>query len=331
MCGADLALTPTQKVWGGSSPRVRGRLDIAVPSTMISGLIPACAGQTTAELLVDHVDLGSSPRVRGRLRPSARAHGRRGLIPACAGQTKPPNRSAFAGRAHPRVCGADLPWPRNSDVWTGSSPRVRGRRGFPGVHDGGGGLIPACAGQTVRCRSLVCSSRAHPRVCGADHGLLKRRKIAGGLIPACAGQTAYRRPRRCAAGAHPRVCGADGAQFVLGAAPQGSSPRVRGRRAEVAGQVCTLGLIPACAGQTDWSVKFSPSARAHPRVCGADTRTDTTVAGTLGSSPRVRGRRQKSGLVRTGPGLIPACAGQTTIATRPAPSTRAHPRVCGAD
>ena len=51
--------------------------------------------------------------------------------------------------------------------------------------------------------------------------------------------------------------------------------------------------------------------RAHPRVCGENTKELMTSVQKEGSSPRVRG---KPGLVLdvlAEPGLIPACAGKT--------------------
>ena len=93
--------------------------------------------------------------------------------------------------------------------------------------------------------------------------------------------------------------------------PEGSSPRVRGRRSSRSDRRMTIGLIPACAGQT-LSRYFLVSSQC-------------------GSSPRVRGRRVKLEPFVKRQGLIPACAGQTRIG-RSVPCTKpAHPRVCGAD
>ena len=127
--------------------------------------------------------------------------------------------------------------------------------------------------------------------------------------------------------------------------------RDRGRRGRVhwpgrqeglipacAGQTCATldaqasgGLIPACAGQTTGACSPGRRAWAHPRVCGADAMLQMARQTPQGSSPRVRGR-QGAPPGRDGrAGLIPACAGQTTLSTRTGSPCRAHPRVCGAD
>ena len=168
VCGADHCSTRSRSTLKGSSPRVRGRREYAFINPWFEGLIPACAGQTPAEIasnvgLRAHprvcgadppastrtwVRRGSSPRVRGRPHHGGVKAGARRLIPACAGQT------SFA------VVG--------SSYTQGSSPRVRGRPATPATTTSPTGLIPACAGQTWR-RVRRCRVRwAHPRVCGAD-------------------------------------------------------------------------------------------------------------------------------------------------------------------
>ena len=168
VCGADtfgngLPLRPR-----GSSPRVRGRRLPTAPPHGGTGLIPACAGQTSppkkacpaqrahprvcgADFELAGVLLkstGSSPRVRGRLGGVEVSHWLFRLIPACAGQTWF-NGGPYGGHtAHPRVCGADrrlICSPRTSG---GSSPRVRGRQRGEARQGRHHRLIPACAGQT---------------------------------------------------------------------------------------------------------------------------------------------------------------------------------------
>ena len=47
-CGADAAGAEANELAGGSSPRVRGRLDTSEVELLVLGLIPAGAGQTAA-------------------------------------------------------------------------------------------------------------------------------------------------------------------------------------------------------------------------------------------------------------------------------------------
>ena len=92
------------------------------------GLIPACAGKTTAtsartsekwahprvcgenaeKLQGFWIHEGSSPRVRGKLEFFAFAGQRLGLIPACAGKTFGDRVAYPNARAHPRVCGENF-------------------------------------------------------------------------------------------------------------------------------------------------------------------------------------------------------------------------------
>ena len=107
------------------------------------------------------------------------------------------------------MCGADGDMLTKKFFTDGSSPRVRGRRCCSTVLVWGGGLIPACAGQTRFEPADTLGNGAHPRVCGADMDTVPiftpmsgssprvrgRQMMAlgdtgtGGLIPACAGQT----------------------------------------------------------------------------------------------------------------------------------------------
>ena len=152
----------------GSSPRVRGKQVRADPRVNREGLIPACAGKTARRrtnrnraqahprvcgenvFTKSHAEdqRGSSPRVRGK--PSIRLTSSftRGLIPACAGKTPAWTAHPRHCRAHPRVCGENRKRFTVKQVFTGSSPRVRGKRFGGESITFMGRLIPACAGKT---------------------------------------------------------------------------------------------------------------------------------------------------------------------------------------
>ena len=70
---------------------------------------------------------------------------------------------------------------------------------------------------------------------------------------------------------------------------------------------------------------------AHPRGCGADLEVEGVSMLSLGSSPRVRGRRRRGGESGRPSRLIPAGAGQTRTLATAQMTDRAHPRGCGAD
>ena len=290
MCGenADDGLPPAD--CGGSSPRVRGKLQGRRHRLPPQRLIPACAGKTwqgasrsppprahprvcgenAHAIHTLKARDGSSPRVRGKPRPQHRAGHRPGLIPACAGKTMVMVVSPAISWAHPRVCGENNTLPAQADVDAGSSPRVRGKPGNTCTGATPRGLIPACAGKTSTPSAAARRRPAHPRVCGENPG------------------------GRC------RVLPGDG-----------SSPRVRGKRASMAARRRSRGLIPACAGKTPVINVDVDVAQAHPRVCGENRWWARGRRRRLGSSPRVRGKLRGRRRPRTIWGLIPARAGKT--------------------
>ena len=109
----------------GSSPRVRGTRCAPSKPVHLTGIIPACAGNTGSAILNgllngdhprvcgEHLDGGfaprrcggSSPRVRGTRSAPRMPLRCTGIIPACAGNTPAKAASPSRNRDHPRVCG----------------------------------------------------------------------------------------------------------------------------------------------------------------------------------------------------------------------------------
>ena len=198
------------------------------------------------------VKAGSSPHVRGArglLLPRGIVLG---IIPACAGSTSYLAAIFHLPRDHPRMCGEHRNIIACICVSLGSSPHVRGaqkhcrhRRGVPGI-------IPACAGSTIRFYPECGGNGDHPRMCG-EHSLsinhagtpvgssphvrgapLRKRGAVGirRIIPACAGSTCW---WRCCCPCwwdHPRMCGEHAVDGVLVGGEEGSSPHVRGAHFE---------------------------------------------------------------------------------------------------
>ena len=170
VCGEHAKLPASMLALPGSSPRVRGTLALGAGEKHDGGIIPACAGNTSARTAVcmerrdhprvcgehdsavwfDNWPQGSSPRVRGTRMAMREWLDLYGIIPACAGNTYIGGESTECPRDHPRVCGE-----HEEDEYLimrelGSSPRVRGTpsdsSGLLPRH----GIIPACAGNTRR-------------------------------------------------------------------------------------------------------------------------------------------------------------------------------------
>jgi len=231
----------------GSSPRVRGLLVTKLPDYYEAGIIPARAGFTilsgiTWGGLRDHpracgvyriISLersrveGSSPRVRGLRRARGRCRLRAGIIPARAGFTPSAPRGPRPGRDHPRACGVyTVKWVSRRPGG-GSSPRVRGlRRRVIGVTRPGR-IIPARAGFTGPCATVVQGVQDHPRACGVYsicswifsvvagssprvRGLLRNINMPEPIIriiPARAGFTHHSGDGPPRGEDHPRACG----------------------------------------------------------------------------------------------------------------------------
>ena len=109
----------------GSSPRVRGTRCAPSKPVHLTGIIPACAGNTSPgvgsplhdrdhpRVCGEHVpwlkslltSRGSSPRVRGTPWPTWATASPTGIIPACAGNTHDLGANRRCRGDHPRVCG----------------------------------------------------------------------------------------------------------------------------------------------------------------------------------------------------------------------------------
>ena len=125
MCGEHLDAGSEQKPCPGSSPHVRGALQVTQVEREAVGIIPACAGSTQARRnpappLRDHPRMcgehtlmldvwqsfqGSSPHVRGALSEARTPRPEHGIIPACAGSTPSYRLRLNQARDHPRMCG----------------------------------------------------------------------------------------------------------------------------------------------------------------------------------------------------------------------------------
>ena len=292
----------------GSSPRVRGKLDVGDVQPPRGGLIPARAGKTSffrgtsvgvwahpracgenvLDLLLGGLGSGSSPRVRGKHPRRERSARARGLIPARAGKTSKRLSGSGACGAHPRACGENHTPRGRGTRHEGSSPRVRGKH--------------------------LGRAQTHTR---------------RGLIPARAGKTQPLQVRGDPAPAHPRACGENFWGIGDSTWAWGSSPRVRGKRADRCAGQPRQRLIPARAGKTRFTSSGRVGGRAHPRACGENIGYSQPNRRTIGSSPRVRGKPRRRLLALPALGLIPARAGKTGGSTPARRRCTAHPRACG--
>ena len=232
---------------------------------------------------------------------------------------------------------------------TGSSPHVRGALSQLQCPCRWLGIIPACAGSTRTLRGFRTGRWDHPRMCGEhyvhrpqlDWDVGSSPHVRGarcfatvfldgfGIIPACAGSTCPSRPSAATAGDHPRMCGEHRICCQSCKISTGSSPHVRGALVQDFLQGLSTGIIPACAGSTvSWRIR-RPPCRDHPRMCGEHNRGSSFGQSHKGSSPHVRGARQACDDALQESGIIPACAGSTTVGKTKLLFIWDHPRMCG--
>ncbi len=155
----------------GSSPPARGARAGGGPYPRHSGIIPACAGSTTAVLRAvetkgDHPRLrgehwaqaeltdeppGSSPPARGALCHPDHCPSAPGIIPACAGSTSRRLPCPSRQQDHPRLRGEHGPALEemtDEQLEAGSSPPARGAQERVMSDLARKRIIPACAGST---------------------------------------------------------------------------------------------------------------------------------------------------------------------------------------
>ena len=225
---------------------------------------------------------------------------------------------------------------------TGSSPHVRGALSQLQCPCRWLGIIPACAGSTRTLRGFRTGRWDHPRMCGEHQnasrlshgplgssphvrGALRPSATIGlgcGIIPACAGSTLFCHRFFGRFRDHPRMCGEHLPESAICGHSRGSSPHVRGAQN-------LLPIMQDHAGSTvSWRIR-RPPCRDHPRMCGEHNRGSSFGQSHKGSSPHVRGARQACDDALQESGIIPACAGSTTVGKTKLLFIWDHPRMCG--
>ena len=109
---------------------------------------------------------GSSPHARGTPAEWLVVLHVVGIISACAGSTSTTRERRCRPRDHPRMCGEHSPTLAAGLNTMGSSPHVRGAQSAEYSRLILTGIIPACAGSTIRRQALDLAVWDHPRMCG---------------------------------------------------------------------------------------------------------------------------------------------------------------------
>ena len=111
--------------------------------------------------------------------------------------------------------------------------------------------------------------------------------------------------------------------------PWGSSPLARGILNRCVCKSYISRIIPACAGNTKSDKYCQNLYWDHPRLCGEYAEGMALKDCLIGSSPLVRGiqAKEKNNVIFRG--IIPACAGNTSIGLSKMSTCKDHPRLCG--
>ena len=247
VCGGTPLFAEVQPFILGLSPRMRGNPTQRLTPHLLSGSIPAYAGEpicwiqqrssgrvyprvcggTGAGSAAAPCLSGLSPRMRGNRPVGSAVTGGEGSIPAYAGEPPTPSGVIGPGPVYPRVCGGTQAIACLRHAASGLSPRMRGnlvvRRRSGGFH----GSIPAYAGEPMSGSRRSGGFRVYPRVCGGTCGV---------------------------------------GDWPSGRA--GLSPRMRGNpRPRILAKLLP-GSIPAYAGEPQPAIPPGPARTVYPRVCG---------------------------------------------------------------
>ena len=152
-----------------------------------------------------------------------------GIIPACAGNTFNAISTSMKRRDHPRMRGEHGISQANTPARTGSSPHARGTHRPTYTLDPNHGIIPACAGNTVRALTRPTAAWDHPRMRGEHLCIIFF--------------VLWLRD-------HPRMRGEHRKRGVTKSTGSGSSPHARGTHVDIRDEGLGNGIIPACAGNT---------------------------------------------------------------------------------
>ncbi len=210
-------------------------------------------------------------------------------------------------------------------------------------------FIPAPAGNINRRRCTHGPTSVHPRACGEhlhppheqpiDRGSSPRLRgtlvpdDAPGLtprfIPAPAGNITRDARTRPTMPVHPRACGEHSRPSPFRCGEGGSSPRLRGTFAQGAAQKRPYRFIPAPAGNIGPQGSSLRTWPVHPRACGEHPFFTHCILWVRGSSPRLRGTCENTGLPNVIHRFIPAPAGNMPGARAKRAVASVHPRACG--
>ena len=154
---------------------------------------------------------------------------------------------------------------------------------------GGGGSIPALAGEPFRAAPRLRQKKVYPRACGGTTPGGNNPEMEVGLSPRLRGNQLLWEPRVCIPRSIPALAGEPRAR------------RLHCGRIEV---------YPRACGGTRGQWRFVQAFPVYPRACGGTVKSLSAASRSAGLSPRLRGNRRTSAPSHFIYGSIPALAGE---------------------
>ena len=231
---------------------------------------PRACGENLLRSCLSCLQDGSPPRMRGKRSVPGTVRREPRITPAHAGKTHSRSASVSASADHPRACGENTIQGRERLPFSGSPPRMRGKRPLTITPFSVYRITPAHAGKTQQRGSADGGGADHPRACGENSTLPSLPCSLFGSPPRMRGkrdrQAEIRNPCRITpahAGKtdggsvaekrytdHPRACGENRVRCTQLKNNVGSPPRMRGKQRFERWVFDEVRITPAHAGKT---------------------------------------------------------------------------------
>ena len=208
---------------------MRGKVTVQGDAMDHSGITPAYAGKSEADVQFLFHSLGSPPPMRGKVPQFYFSQTVYRITPAYAGKRVKKSAMQSAGQDHPRLCGEKVAKCSPEDTFDGSPPPMRGKGSLKNPVTLEKRITPAYAGKSDELDLLKYACKDHPRLCGEKVELLQSRRRYAGSPPPMRGKATKRFIRLTTSGITPAYAGKS-AFFQIGYINlEGSPPPMRGK------------------------------------------------------------------------------------------------------
>ena len=167
---------------------------------------------------------------------------------------------------------------------------MRGKPQLPPTKFEEDGITPADAGKTATSFCTRAFTSDHPRGCGENRSRRRWCEYRHGSPPRMRGKRQHCVCAEIYSGDHPRGCGENLGYLPYISARFGSPPRMRGKLDIDEATGGRIGITPADAGKTGYSLARRQQFQDHPRGCGENRCSPLPYQHDLGSPPRMRGK-----------------------------------------